>query len=379
MTNNKGDQIGIALSGGGFRATLFHTGALIRLNQMRMLPEIGTFSSVSGGSIIAGLLATKWENLKFANGAALNFNREIVKPAWDFCCKNIDQKTAILSVITGGAELEKIYRDQLVGTTTFNQLPDKPEFVFNAAHLETGRNCTLSKEKLHTWRLGDIKIPEMQIAKAIAASSAFPPAFPPVILKLDPSAFIKSEHADLLHREELKRRISLTDGGVYDNLGVNAIRDFNTILVSDASAPLQANPINWVARPWKNRVWRPMQATLEQTRALRRQEVMRQLSKEGKPGTYWWINTEPEKYIKEGKYPIDELPFEIKAGWTEYIATIKTRLNAFSTAEKAILINWGYIACDLSVRAWFREGKEPPKELPFPDFPFTSDPPRGKS
>jgi NTE family protein len=45
--------IGLCLSGGGFRATLFHLGALRRLNELGLLshPDFLTLSSVSGGSI----------------------------------------------------------------------------------------------------------------------------------------------------------------------------------------------------------------------------------------------------------------------------------------------------------------------------------------
>ena len=64
----------------------------------------------------------------------------------------------------------------------------------------------------------------------MAASSAFPPAFPAVTLDLDASAFVKTEYADLFHRDDLKTRISLTDGGAYDNLGVHAIRNCPTML-----------------------------------------------------------------------------------------------------------------------------------------------------
>lgn len=47
----------LALSGGGYRAMLFHAGALLRLNDLGYLPKIERFSSVSGGSITAGVLA----------------------------------------------------------------------------------------------------------------------------------------------------------------------------------------------------------------------------------------------------------------------------------------------------------------------------------
>ena len=49
----------MCLSGGGFRATLFHLGALRRLNEIGMLQFIDTFSSVSGGSIINGTFHSK--------------------------------------------------------------------------------------------------------------------------------------------------------------------------------------------------------------------------------------------------------------------------------------------------------------------------------
>src|SRR5213594_2666876 len=51
--------IGLCLSGGGFRATLFHLGALRRLNEFGILAKLRTISSVSGGSITAAHLATR--------------------------------------------------------------------------------------------------------------------------------------------------------------------------------------------------------------------------------------------------------------------------------------------------------------------------------
>src|SRR5688572_14896935 len=51
--------IGLCLSGGGFRATLFHLGALRRLNELGILAreDFRTVASVSGGSIAAAGLA----------------------------------------------------------------------------------------------------------------------------------------------------------------------------------------------------------------------------------------------------------------------------------------------------------------------------------
>ena len=57
--------IALCLSGGGYRAMLFHLGTLIRLNEMKLLPKIDRVSSVSGGSITAGVLGLNWSRLGF--------------------------------------------------------------------------------------------------------------------------------------------------------------------------------------------------------------------------------------------------------------------------------------------------------------------------
>lgn len=49
-------RIGIALSGGGVRATVFHLGVLARLARQDLLSHVTAISSVSGGSLAAGLV-----------------------------------------------------------------------------------------------------------------------------------------------------------------------------------------------------------------------------------------------------------------------------------------------------------------------------------
>ncbi|HYX04969.1 MAG TPA: patatin-like phospholipase family protein, partial [Reyranella sp.] len=55
--------IALALSGGGYRAMLFHTGVLIRLNELGLLKQVSRVSSVSGGSISAAYLGLVWKKL----------------------------------------------------------------------------------------------------------------------------------------------------------------------------------------------------------------------------------------------------------------------------------------------------------------------------
>jgi NTE family protein len=67
------DGVALSLSGGGYRAMVFHVGALYRLNEIGLLGKLARISSVSGGSITAGLLGLLWSKLQFDNGKAANF------------------------------------------------------------------------------------------------------------------------------------------------------------------------------------------------------------------------------------------------------------------------------------------------------------------
>ena len=89
-------SIGLALSGGGFRATLFGLGSLWRLNEAGLIGRLARVTGVSGGSILAGILAFHWRQLRFVDGRADNFEAVLVPPVRAFCGQSIDIKTAAL-------------------------------------------------------------------------------------------------------------------------------------------------------------------------------------------------------------------------------------------------------------------------------------------
>src|SRR5271157_6019063 len=83
----------LCLSGGGYRAALFHLGALRRLNEVGLVSKLDTVSSVSGGSIASGLLAKVWPKLSAALNRATgifgNFEEVYEEPLREFCRRNI--------------------------------------------------------------------------------------------------------------------------------------------------------------------------------------------------------------------------------------------------------------------------------------------------
>ena len=297
---------------------------------------------------------------------AENFEEEIVEPTLSVCGKTIDVPSILCGIFTGTRILEGFYERHLVGKATLQDLPGHPDFIFKAYHLESGRNWIFSKERVHSWRIGDMERPTVPLAKVLAASSAFPPAFPPVRLKFKPGDFQRSEFADHFHRDELRETVTLGDGGVYDNLGVHAIRELSNILVSDGGSPMQVSTMpRW--KFWTNRITRAIDTAVEQTRALRRSHLMKQLTDGEKKGTLWTVRTDPERYTAEKR-------FEVEGDWGDILGSIRTRLNAFSENEKSWLVNWGYLQADLAVRSYYRQEIPIPERLPFPDNDFSKKP-----
>lgn len=275
--------IGLALSGGGFRATLFHIGSLWRLNELGYLPKLSRISSVSGGSITAGVLALHWKELTFQNGVATNLDEKVVKPLRKFCERDIDTRAigegAFLPWKSISGSVREEYEKHLFGNATLQDLQNNPGlqnnplFVFNTTNFQTGNDFRFCKAYAGDYRLGLIPNPKFTLALTVTASSAFPPFLSPVVVEVDPAAFQPVRGADLHGRAEYCRTLYLTDGGVYDNLGLETVWNrYDTVLVSDAGAPLEVS--GEVGTSWKDQALRAMDITTNQARGLRKRVVL---------------------------------------------------------------------------------------------------------
>jgi NTE family protein len=118
------DGMVLALSGGGYRAMLFHLGALWRLYESRLLRDVMRISSVSGGSITAATLGLRWLELSF-NPARLrdDFIPYVVDPIRDLARQTIDRPSVLLGSLLPGTiseHVEHAYRKHLFGTATLS-------------------------------------------------------------------------------------------------------------------------------------------------------------------------------------------------------------------------------------------------------------------
>jgi NTE family protein len=160
------DGIAVCLSGGGYRAMLFHTGVLWRLLEFGLLspgnrtakqPDgtsmaVGTFkriSSVSGGSIISAMLGHKWKSLDFTSPATrvATYQSAVVKPIRDLASVTLASGTlegaiqVLTDIVTPGSvneHLARAYNRHLYKKAKLNELPAEPRWVINAANLQSG-------------------------------------------------------------------------------------------------------------------------------------------------------------------------------------------------------------------------------------------------
>lgn len=359
------EGIALCLSGGGYRAMLFHLGALWRLNEFGYLKKLTRISSVSGGSITAAVLGFKWAKLAFdATGYAPNFDVEVVRPIRALASKTIDAGSIIGGIFTPGSIADKVtdaYRKHLFGTATLQDLPaDPPRLVINATNVQTGALFRFSRRYIADYRVGRVLNPKVELAVAVAASSAFPPILSPLTLELDASAWAPAsgQKSEDLHREPYLTDVVLTDGGVYDNLGLEtAWKKYETILVSNGGGKMQPEPEP--KGDWARHAMRINEVIDNQVRSLRVRQVVGAFEAKERKGTYWGIRMN----IADDRLP-DALPCPVEK--TIHLAQLKTRLKRLDGVIQERLINWGYAACDAAMRKWVDSNLSKPRDFPYP-------------
>jgi NTE family protein len=206
--------------------------------------------------------------------------------------------------------------------------------------------------------VGEVKSPKLSLATAVAASSAFPPVLSPLTLELNPEEFTPGSGLDL-QREPYTSRVVLTDGGVYDNLGLEtAYKRYRTLLVSDAGGKTQ--PEEEPKHDWARHALRVLDLIDNQVRSLRKRQLIASYTDGTRDGAYWGIRTDIRHYNLA-----DALA--CPAPKTLALAELPTRLKRTPEHLQKRLINWGYAVCDAAVRAHLDPSLPAPTGFPYPE------------
>ena len=236
-------NVGLALSGGGFRALAFHLGCLRALEDRQILSRISVVSGVSGGSLAAALWAytpgdfaafdkcvrrllndgLQWKiakrafvsprSLKTLATLATSGSAAAASTLWAVATRHGRRKPPFRRFSSATEAmidvLERVFESQQLS----DQRRGDVDVVLNACELRTGSAFRFGSRESHCYRYGTL-LEEPSVALAVAASAAHPLLLPALDRR-----FVFQDRAGNTSAE----RVALTDGGVFDNLGISVL------------------------------------------------------------------------------------------------------------------------------------------------------------
>jgi NTE family protein len=362
----------LALSGGGFRATLFHLGSLRRLNELGVLSKVDVITSVSGGSIMAACLADFVLRKPQQQGGTFTGFETLATKVRDLTHYNLRRSILLkhLEPQNWGHSLAELVAKELrdrVTDKSLTALPTSPQFVFCATDVAFGVNWIYARNRAGDFQAGysTTGLDKVDIAHAAAASACFPPIFEPISTLVDP-ADLKNGEAQGPEADRCRKVIRLSDGGVYDNMGLEPVwKSASTLLVSDAGGPFEFAPDRGTIADIK----RYPDIMGNQARALRKRWLIESFVSGIGPGgdadfkgTYWYTGSTRAKYDSA-----DTTGYSLPV--STMIAHIRTDLDTFSPAEAAILENHGYSMADIALKVHVKDlWKDGSFQIPHPDW-----------
>lgn len=231
-------MIGVALSGGGSRAMAFHLGCLRALHSTGILERVKVLSTISGGSVIGAYYAytpdksfaefesdiRRFLRAGFQRSVALHF----LRPTRFVPCvisSTITHISEAIAAITGREPKrpraysrtdllhEVLDRDVYRGVKLSAPRRENMSVVIGACDLRHGTAFRFGDQVSGSWRRGSLASNESNVAFAVTASAAYPIFLP----ALDRTWTFQKDGFESVER------VCLTDGGVYDNLGLQVL------------------------------------------------------------------------------------------------------------------------------------------------------------
>ncbi len=368
--------IGLALSGGGYRATLFHIGALRRLFELGVLQraDFRTISSVSGGSITAAGFATALAGLGRLPATLDEWKQKVETPLRTLTKSDIRTGIVARKFLlpwhwTDGDYAVESFAERLQKRLTplmLRDLPASPSFAICATDLSFGANFIFTRNRMGSYLAGHMTPPaDFPLARAVAASACFPPVFDPLPLGAL-ARELKGGAAPQLERDASVEDIRLSDGGVYDNFGLEPIwKSHAVVLVSDAGGLFKGESDKSLL--WRVKRYQAVQE--EQTRRLRRRSLRIGFKKASMAGASWSVGS--VRRWPEGDAASRDIGGYSRAFAVDVLAEIRTDLDAFSDLEAGVLMNHAYLSAAAAIARNVPQlcaENPPPLSPPAPDF-----------
>lgn len=368
----------LCLSGGGFRAVLFHLGAVRRLDELGVLARLRTISGVSGGSVVANLLAhpdLSWPEVPHEPdeprwpGSRVGGLEELVAgPVRRLTGRNL-RTPALASRLgpRGWGRPDSSVRglaEQLVSVVPWwatdlrESTRSGPSILTSATEIGYGVPWVFADARTAPprGRVGDHRLgyaappPGLRVADAVAASSAYPPFFAPWEIDgrtLGLRGGVPDPEEPVEVTERILRRVQLVDGGVYDNLAVEPVwTDHATVLVSDGGAVPRGRPAASAA----GRLWHLLGVASSGQHTTRLRWLRASFAQGFLQGATWSLESPTTVSPVPGHAPEHGLRHLYPSDVVARINSMRTDLDAFTGGEQRVLERHGYLVADASVR-----------------------------
>lgn len=250
--------IALALSGGGVRAMAFHLGVLRFLSERGLLERIDKVSTVSGGSLLVGLMlqecSLEWPSSAiFLSTIYPNLRQKLCARSLQWgAVRQLGNPLNLRFLLSRANLLALAIKNEWGVRSKLSDLPKLPEWSINGTTAENGKRFRFKGTNMGDYSLGYAEPGDFPLASALAVSAAFPGGFGPLTLNAVGFTWRKRDWGSPPGSEQPVdtgfNRLRLYDGGVYDNLGLEPFFDAgrgspkhadHCIIVSDAGAPLQ--------------------------------------------------------------------------------------------------------------------------------------------
>ncbi|MCA9139567.1 MAG: patatin-like phospholipase family protein [Planctomycetales bacterium] len=371
-------KISLAFSGGGVRATVFHLGVLARLARQDLLKNVEIVSSVSGGSLAAGLVIA---SAGYRWPSSDEYLHHIVPRCLSILTTRNVQRTYVLNsllfpwrLVSGRASVLGDALESDWGISgSLADLPIAPKWIINATCYQTGKNWRFQRDLMGDYQTKYIRDPDFRLSQALAASAAVPGLIGP--LRIGSRHHQWSESVDGVWHRILPKynHLHLWDGGVYDNLGVEALfkpgeglregTDF--LIVCDASRPLSSETRHSRWRPgYLKASLRLVDVATDQVRSLRARMLMEHFKQNPGTGAYLRLGLATKRmYLRHpsgGKPALTDSEVSV-------VSQIETTLRRLTHGEFSLLFRHGFEVADATLSNYGNEvlGRSPSNQVRF--------------